>query len=104
MIKVRALTDSLAAVGDSIQDQDVVNFVSEGLGPEFRPFISSLHSQPKIIFDDFIQLLIKEDAYLCRSASPPATENPPAFATNYENNQDNHDRDNRYHRNNRDRY
>lgn len=64
IIKVRALTDSLSATTNRIQDVDIIDFVANNLGPKFRPFISSIHSQPNMLFDEFLHLVIKEDLFL----------------------------------------
>lgn len=44
VIKVRALTYSLSGTNNHLQDVDVIDFVAEGLGPEFKPFISDIHN------------------------------------------------------------
>lgn len=76
VIKVSALTDSLLATGDRLRDVDIIDFVVDGLGPKFQPFISSIHSQPNMLFDDFLHLVIKEDFFLKK-----LTSNSPASTT-----------------------
>lgn len=39
VIKVKALTDILAVAGDLIKDCNIIDFVIEGLGPNFHPFV-----------------------------------------------------------------
>lgn len=56
-----ALTDNLAAVVDLVNGRDKINFVVDGLGPKFQPFISSIRSQPKIQFAEFIHVVIREN-------------------------------------------
>lgn len=62
IIKVRALIDSLISVGDTLADIDKTDFVCDGLGLEYRPFMFLIHSQ-EIIFEKFIHLVIREDAF-----------------------------------------
>lgn len=64
LIKVRAHSDNLAPADNWVNDHDKIEFVADGLGLDFRPFISSNHSQPMMLFDDFIHLLIREDMFL----------------------------------------
>jgi len=39
IIKVRALIDCLSSTGDNICDRDKIDFVANGLGDEFHPFV-----------------------------------------------------------------
>lgn len=88
IIRITSLTaDCLAAAGETIKDEDIIEFVSDALGPDFMPFIFELHTQPELLFDDFLQMVIKEDKFL-RQVNPLPTqtlENPIAFAANYRN-------------------
>lgn len=70
VIKIRELTDSLAATGDIVEDRDKIEFVADGLGPKFWSFNSSIHSQPHMLFEEFIHLIIREDAFLHRQTLP----------------------------------
>lgn len=64
LIKSRLLTNSLFSTDDLVNEEILIVFVNARLGREYRPFISSLHSQPNLLFDDFLHLIINEDPFL----------------------------------------
>lgn len=76
VIKIRALTDNLTTVGDLIRDRKKIEFVADGLGLEFRPFLSSVYSQPKMLFEDFIHLVVREEIFLLRHGTSFANPAP----------------------------
>lgn len=65
-IKIHALIDSLASASDLVGHRDKIDFVEDGLGPEFQLFVSSIHSQARMFLEEFIHLVIREDSFLCR--------------------------------------
>lgn len=83
--KVHVLADSLFASvsSDLLHDQDFICFVLDGLGPNFQYFISSIHSQPNMMFDGFIHLIIQEDNFLKRQTTLSAIfSSPSVFGAN----------------------
>lgn len=66
VIKIRKLADGLVASEETMKDRDIIDFVAEGLGLNFRPFVSSIHSQPNMLFEILLALVVKEDDYLKR--------------------------------------
>lgn len=96
VIKIRELTDSLSSTGDLVSDRDKIEFVAEGLGPDFQPFILSTHNQHNMLVENFIPLVFHKDRFLCKQSSPFSTNQAP-FAANLQNSS----RDNRCCNNNR---
>lgn len=84
IIKVHALIDCLSAAGECISDKEKIESVGEDLGMQFShsdPFISSIHSQPKMLFE-----IIKKNFFFNRSSTHGhlmTTDSPVAFAANY---------------------
>lgn len=66
--------------------------MADGLGPDFRPFISSIHSQPMMFFDELIHLIVRKDAFLKHHSIYPKLEESTlvAFAAKIKS-QDSHD-------------
>lgn len=85
VINMRALTDSLSIAEDRLRDVDIIDFVAEGLGPKFQPFISSIHSQPNMLFDEFLQLIIKKEMFLKKPNSQTLITTATAFAAKSSN-------------------
>lgn len=48
LIKVHAMIDDLKALGEVIKDLEIIDFISNGLGPDFCPIICAARSQRKI--------------------------------------------------------
>lgn len=78
VIKVKALTDALASAGNQLTNMDIIDFVVKGLSVDYCPFISSMHSQLNIVFEDFLHLLIREDNFMKRQPSTIDTTTSPS--------------------------
>lgn len=66
----------------SIEGNGYNSFVAEGLSSEYLPFISSVHSQPNMVFEDFLHLLIWEDNFMKRETSAIIAISSSTFAAN----------------------
>lgn len=44
LIKVRTLSDALKMSGEVVRDIDLIDYAADGIGTEYRPFISSVHT------------------------------------------------------------
>lgn len=54
------------AIGDKVRDRDWRHhrLCLQWFGPEFGPFISSIHSQPKMTVKELFHLLVQEDQFI----------------------------------------
>lgn len=75
--------DNLAAKSDQLGGRDKIDFIVDGLGSDYIPFISWIHSQLYMQFDDFVHLIIKEEMFLRRSSPiSPVLGSPTTFEPN----------------------
>lgn len=59
---VRAITDAIRAAGSSIEEEEIIGFVVDGLDESYRSFLTHLHFSPATSFDELVShLLQKED-------------------------------------------
>lgn len=56
--------DSLAVVGSPILDSNLINFVTDDLGHDYKEFITSLHACQITRFDELYDLTIQEEHFL----------------------------------------
>ncbi|CAB4293240.1 unnamed protein product [Prunus armeniaca] len=54
LIHANSLFDSLTAAGTSMSDGELIDYILNGLGHEYKEFTTSLHLQPSLTFDDFM--------------------------------------------------
>ena len=72
--------DQLYALGNVLQEDDLVQVLTNGLGAEFHPFIRSLENRlDSVGFDDLYGLLLNEEANLL--AKTHSTKEPVAPTT-----------------------
>ena len=61
LLHAKSIFDSLLATGTPLSDSYLIEFVMDGLGSEFKEFITSLHFRSSTTFDDLFDLLIQEE-------------------------------------------
>jgi hypothetical protein len=69
LLHAKSLADSLTAAGSPISDTELIEFIIDGLGHEYKEFITSLHLRPAVSFDDFYDLLLQEEHLLKRMST-----------------------------------
>ena len=55
LLHAKTLSDSISAAGVPLPN--LIDYITVGLGNKFKDFITSLHFQPQVIFDDLYDLL-----------------------------------------------
>ncbi|KAM1723462.1 uncharacterized protein LOC126606888 [Malus sylvestris] len=61
LIHARSLFDSLASAGTSMTDSELIEYILDGLGHEYKEFTTSLHLRQTLTFDEFFDLLLQEE-------------------------------------------
>ncbi|KAF7120579.1 hypothetical protein RHSIM_Rhsim13G0196200 [Rhododendron simsii] len=69
LLQAKSIADSLTAAGSPISDSELIDYIIDALGGEYKEFITSLHLRPTNTFDDFYDLLLQEEHLLKRMAS-----------------------------------
>ncbi|KAI5341614.1 hypothetical protein L3X38_009489 [Prunus dulcis] len=65
----KSLYDSLFAAGTEMSDEELIEYILDGLGHEYKEFTTSLHLRPSLTFDEFYDLLLQEEQLLKRMSS-----------------------------------
>ncbi|XP_031255302.1 uncharacterized protein LOC116113295 [Pistacia vera] len=61
LIDAKSVFDSLSAVGFPIPESDFVEYIVDGLSPEYQGFITTLYLRPSTTFDELFDLLVQEE-------------------------------------------
>ncbi|KAH0981005.1 hypothetical protein GBA52_008182 [Prunus armeniaca] len=69
LLHAKSLFDSLIGAGTAMSDGELIDYILDGLGHEYKQFVTSLHLRPSLTFDDFFGLLIQEEHLLKRMSS-----------------------------------
>lgn len=77
LMDVRATVDALRAARLSIEEDEIVSYVVDGLDESYHSFLTHLHFSPASSFDELVSHLLQEEDLLKRSATPAT--NPIAF-------------------------
>jgi hypothetical protein len=67
LLTAKSWADQLAAVGKTVDDEDLISYVEGGLNPSYHPFITSLSfatREASISFDDFSMQLLNFELLL----------------------------------------
>lgn len=64
LLHAKSTADSLAAARSPISDSELIDYIIDALGVEYKDFITSLHLRPKNSFDDFYDLFFKRSTFL----------------------------------------
>ncbi|MCI12591.1 retrovirus-related Pol polyprotein from transposon TNT 1-99, partial [Trifolium medium] len=65
VLRIKAIVDSLIAIGDPISDQEHADAILEGLPEEFNPFVMMIYSRPdSLAISDIEALLLVQEAQL----------------------------------------
>lgn len=78
LMEVRATTDAIRAAGSSIEEEEIIGFVADGLDESYRSFLTHLHFSPATSFDELVSHLLQEEDLLKRT-EPSSLANPIAF-------------------------
>lgn len=112
LMDVRATVDALRAAGSSIEEEEIIDYVVDGLDESYRSFLTHLHFNPTTSFDELVSHLLQEEDLLKRTGGPTTnpivfvaqqvpTENNPTHILTNNNNMANHNQNNyNHHRNN----
>lgn len=69
LLHAKSIADSLAAAGSPISDSELIDYIIDALGTEYKEFLTSLHLRPTNSFDGFYDLALQEEHLLKRMAS-----------------------------------
>ncbi|CAI0428863.1 unnamed protein product [Linum tenue] len=76
----KSKADQLAALGAPVRPDDLVGWITDGLGEDYRPFVRHLESKMEpISFEDLHSLLLSEESQLKRYHSVTFQPAPVAF-------------------------
>lgn len=68
--QAKAYSDQLAALGSPVAEEDLIHYITEGLGPAYWPFTRALEARiDSISFDNLYGLLLSEELQLARDES-----------------------------------
>lgn len=60
----KSLFDSLTTGGITMSNEEFIEYILDGIGHEYKEFITSLHLRPKLTFDEFFDLVVQEEQLL----------------------------------------
>lgn len=83
LIKVQVLVNGLKAINEAVKDSENINYVADGLGPDFRSIIYLVRPQRCLKFDKFYHLLNREDLSLKRQNTTLSLQSMIASSTFY---------------------
>lgn len=63
-IKIQVLTDDLKASGEVVKDSEIIDYVVDGLGSDFRLIICFTRAECTLKFNEFYHLLNRDDLSL----------------------------------------
>ncbi|KAM2216240.1 hypothetical protein TB1_022326 [Malus domestica] len=58
LVHAKSLADSLNTAGSSISEDDLIECLLDGIGPEYKEFTTVVHLRPSFLYDDCYDLLI----------------------------------------------
>ena len=64
LLHAKSISNSLSATGAPLSNSNLIEYIIDGLGLEFKEFVTSLHFQSTIVFDDVYDLLIQEEQFM----------------------------------------
>ncbi|XP_050120308.1 uncharacterized protein LOC126597552 [Malus sylvestris] len=82
LMHAKSLADSLNTAGSSISEDDLIECLLDGLGPEYKEFTTAVHLRPSLLYDDFYDLLIQEEN-LIKKMSSFSLSNDVAFTAHH---------------------
>ncbi|CAL2246924.1 unnamed protein product [Prunus armeniaca] len=65
----KSLFDSLNAASSTMMDEELIEYVLDGLGHKYKEFTTSLHLCPSLSFDEFYDLLVQEEQLFNKMSS-----------------------------------
>lgn len=85
LLEVKSIIDNISATGSTIDPEDIILYILNGLPPLYQPFKTSIRTQLNPInLEDFYALLINEETHLANEASHTPL-NQPNHLTLYSN-------------------
>ena len=73
LLNAKSLSESLSAAGASLPDSNLIDYITDGLGLEFKKFVTSLHFQTSITFDDVYDMLLQVEQFMKRTTMSDLT-------------------------------
>ena len=71
MQRAKALSDQLVALHSPVSNNDLVSYITEGLGGSDRPFVRALEARlDTVSYEDLYGLLLSEEMQLQRDEQP----------------------------------
>ncbi|XP_016647117.1 PREDICTED: uncharacterized protein LOC103322784 [Prunus mume] len=68
LMHAKSLYDSLVAAGSQMTDEELIEYILDGLGHDYKEFTTSLHLRSSLSFDEFYDLLIQEEQLIKMSS------------------------------------
>ncbi|CAB4273266.1 unnamed protein product [Prunus armeniaca] len=65
----KSLFDSLNAASSTMTDEELIEYVLDGLGHEYKGFSPSLHLRPSLSFDELYDLIVEEEQLFNKMSS-----------------------------------
>ncbi|CAL2279421.1 unnamed protein product [Prunus armeniaca] len=90
LLDAKSLYDQLAIAGSMMTEGELIEFILDGLGHEYKEFTTSLHLRSSFTFDEFYDLLIQEEHLIKRMSSLSISTGTALVADRTSNNQQNH--------------
>ena len=58
LLNAKSFVDAMASAGTLLPGNELLDYITDGLGYEYRNFISSLNFHPTTSFDEYSKLLL----------------------------------------------
>ncbi|KAM2315364.1 hypothetical protein ACFX1S_028273 [Malus domestica] len=78
LLHAKNLADSLTAAGSVISDEELIESILDGLGPEYKEFTTAVHLRSSLSYDDCYDLLLQEE-HLIKKMSTFSLSSSAAF-------------------------
>ena len=73
LLNAKNISESLLTASASLPDFDLIDYIIDSLGLEFKEFVTSLYFQTTITFDDVYDLLLQEEQSMKRTTTSALT-------------------------------
>ena len=73
LLNAKTIVDSMAFAGNPIPNHELLDYITNGLGYEYRNFITSLNFHLAATFDEYYELLLQE-AFLTERLNPSTVD------------------------------
>ena len=69
LLHAKSIADSLNVAGSAITEDELIECLLDGLGPEYKEFTTAIHLRPSLSYDDCYDLLIQEENLVKKMSS-----------------------------------